>query len=87
MKIIEKVDNKYILNPKLDSETIYHLRYKGELIATAMIKSYADEYVLLDFLIRHGTISYRIESFYSVNYPNDAQDVDLIPLVEDENEK
>ena len=87
MKILEKVDNKYILNPKLNTETVYHLRYKGELIATVMIKSYADEYVLLDFLIRHGTLSYRIESFYSTNYPKDTESIDLIPLVEDENEK
>lgn len=87
MKVIEKVDDKYIINPNIAFDKVYHLRYKNELVAVVMVKSYGDEYIMLDFLIRYSITSYHIESFYSSNYPEKAKDIELILLVEDTDEK
>lgn len=87
MKILKKVNDKYIINPNIAFDKVYHLRYKNELVAVVMVKSYGDEYIMLDFLIRYSITSYHIEAFYSSNYPEKAKDIDLIQLVEDTDEK
>ena len=83
MKIFKAVNGEIVLNPQLDANKIYNLYYDDKLCFTCMIKSLSLEYVLFEILIPNKMVPYCVNTFYGIHYPEKADKIKLIPLVED----
>ena len=83
MKIFKAINGEIALNPQLDPNRIYNMYYEDTLCFTCMIQSISMEYVLFATLISAESVPFNANTFYSIHYPEKADKIKLIPLVED----